>query len=52
MMTSSLMTFGVLPISALAETMGAPFAVSAGGLLLALLAVAALILAPSLRRLE
>lgn len=51
-MTWSVETFGALPIGALAETVGVSLAVSAGGLFLALLAIVALILVPSLRRLE
>jgi len=45
-------SFGALPISAIAGAIGAPLAVSACGLLLALAAVGTFFLVPSLRRLE
>ncbi len=50
-MTFGLQPLGTLPASAVASVMGAPFAVSAGGILLLLAVVSVALLRPSLRRL-
>jgi len=52
MMTWTAESLGVLPMGALAEARGIPFAVSAAGLLLAISAIVVAILVPRLRQLE
>jgi len=52
MLTFALMPMGALPVGALAEAIGAPIAVGAGGILIVVFTVAMVVLLPSLRRLE
>ncbi len=52
MMTFALMPLGTLPAGAIAETLGAPFAVTLGGSILAAFVLLLAVLRPQLRRLE
>lgn len=52
MLTFALMPMGALPVGALAEVIGAPIAVSAGGVLIVIFTVVIAILRPNLRRVE
>lgn len=52
MLTFALMPMGALPVGALAEAIGTPVAVGAGGVLIVLFTLAVAMARPSLRRLE
>lgn len=52
MVTFALMPIGTLPIGAIADAIGAPLAVGAGGAIVALFAILMILLRPSVRRLE